>query len=518
LRATAVSGPSTTWTAAGVGPRRRAVPVVAVLVAAVFAGPLVIIVTAPLEPLGPSGPDRTAPDPTAASAVDGSADGPLGGVDEVTGEADVGTVDQVGPTTDRRVAVGLLLVLATVGVNFVAWGMVGAVRYLDERQRPRDGRGPPGAVRPADVAVLIAAHNEEAVILDALRSVRGIVPRGNVYVASDGSTDATSELVRSVGVHVLDVRPNRGKAGALRAALEHFRMLDRYEAVLFVDADTRLDPGYLRAALPWFDDAEVVAVAGYAKPIWEPGARSLAARLIAAHRHRLYAITQMLQKYGQTWRLSNVAYIVPGFASVYRTDALRRMEMDPPGLVIEDFNMTFEIHHRGLGRIAFTPDALAFCHEPGTLRDYAKQVRRWVLGFWQTVRRHGIWPGGFWAALGFWIAEIVVASLVFVSLPFVVVVLLLPEVVAGAATWPGVGAVHGVLANWVTLPLLLGAVLLPDLVVTTALAIRDRRPLYPLLALAFPFLRVTDAAIGLLTIPKSWTETSTGAWTSPSRT
>jgi hypothetical protein len=278
----------------------------------VFAGPVVIAVTAPLEPFGPFGPVRTAPDRTAASAVDG---GPTTIRSEPTrrrGLRHRGSRRRHRRPPARRPTDGspwaLLLVLATVGVNFVAWGLIGAVRYVDERRRPRDGRGPPGAVRPADVAVLIAAHNEEAVILDALRSVRGIVPRGNVYVASDGSTDATSELVRSVGVHVLDVRPNRGKAGALRAALEHFRMLDRYEAVLFVDADTRLDPGYLRAALPWFDDAEVVAVAGYAKPIWEPGARSLAARLIAAHRHRLYAITQMLQKYGQTWRLSNVAW------------------------------------------------------------------------------------------------------------------------------------------------------------------------------------------------------------------
>lgn len=427
------------------------------------------------------------------------------------------------PGTGRQIGVTAILVVMTVGVNFVLWGLIGAVRFAEERVTPRRRAQPPRRpvgtrVRRRHLALVMAAHNEEAVIVDSLRSVRGLLPRSNIYVASDGSTDATAQLAREVGVNVLEVVPNRGKAGALRAAIEHFDLLDRYRAVLFLDADTHLDPGYLDAALPLLDHPDTVAVAGYAKPIWRPETRTWLGRMLAAHRHRLYAVTQMLQKYGQTWRFTNVAYIVPGFASIYRTEVLRDIEMDPPGLVIEDFNMTFEIHHRGLGRIALTPQAVALCHEPSTFGDYVKQTRRWVLGFWQTVRRHGIWWGGFWAALALWIAEILFASVVFVSLPFVVTVLLLPELFGAVLTWPWFAAVYGVLASWLTLPVVLIGVVLPDLVITTVLGLRDRRWHYPLLALGFPLLRITDAVIGLATIPRAWTQTSTGTWQSPSRT
>lgn len=426
------------------------------------------------------------------------------------------------PWSGRHIAVTMVLIVTTVGINFLLWGTIGAVRFVEQRVGPR--RSLPPAVRPVGtrvrrrhLAVVMAAHNEQAVIVDALMSLQGLIPRSNVYVASDGSSDATAHLARGVGVNVLELEPNRGKAGALHAALEHFDLFDRYRAVLFLDADTHLDRGYLDAALPWFNDPEIAAVAGYAKPIWQPGRRSWLGKMLAAHRHRLYALTQMLQKYGQTWRFSNVAYIVPGFASVYRTDVLRRIDMDPPGLVIEDFNMTFEIHHHRLGRIAFTPQALALCHEPSTYGDYVSQVRRWVLGFWQTVRRHGVWPGPFWAALGLWIAEILLAGVVFTALPLVVAVLVLPEVWQGALAWPWFAGVYDLVSNWVTLTALFFGVVLPDLVVTSVMGIRERRWQYPLLALGFPLLRVTDAVIGLTTIPKAWTQTSTGVWRSPTR-
>ncbi len=30
------------------------------------------------------------------------------------------------------------------------------------------------------------------------------------------------------------------------------------------------------------------------------------------------------------------------------------MDMNPPGLVIEDFNMTFEVYQKQLGKVGFT--------------------------------------------------------------------------------------------------------------------------------------------------------------------
>ena len=45
----------------------------------------------------------------------------------------------------------------------------------------------------------------------------------------------------------------------------------------------------------------------------------------------------------------------------------------------------------------------------------------------------------------------------------------------------------------------------------------DRRPGLLLIGLAFPVLRLVDAAIGLAAIPIAWFSASTGRWKSPAR-
>jgi hypothetical protein len=81
---------------------------------------------------------------------------------------------------------------------------------------------------------------------------------------------------------------------------------------IVLDADTRLDPDYLRAALPLFDDPAVVAIAGWAVTDWETPCKGFVAQLFTAHRSRIYAFVQRLVKFGQAWRRANAVSIVPG--------------------------------------------------------------------------------------------------------------------------------------------------------------------------------------------------------------
>src|SRR5690606_29605945 len=66
---------------------------------------------------------------------------------------------------------------------------------------------------------------------------------------------------------------------------------------------------------------------------------------------------------------------------------------------------TRKIHHRRLGKIGFRPAAHATTQDPDNLPDSYRQVLRWHLGFWQTLRRHGLWRSGFCAALVLFVAE-----------------------------------------------------------------------------------------------------------------
>ena len=367
-----------------------------------------------------------------------------------------------------------------------------------------------------DVAVLIPAHNEAMVIEDSIRAVLELVPPANVHVVSDGSTDNTYELAASTGVHAITTSRNVGKAGALQEAVRRFKIVQRFPVVMLLDADTRVQPGYFDAALPMFDDPRVVAVAGCVKTARDRKL-TMTGNLLIGHRQRIYALGQRIMKFGQTWRRTNATHIVPGFASMYRTDVLPRIEMNPPGLVIEDFNMTFEVYQKRLGKVAFSLSAIAVTQDPDNLRDYVKQTRRWALGLWQTVRRHPPRANLFSAMLALMLLELVSASLLFLLLPLVLLVLALPYLDAATLALPGFGTVHAVVAAHMSLRTVLFGVGVPDYVTTILVAALDRQPRLLLYGLLFPVLRVIDAAIGISAIPLAWLARSTGQWKSPAR-
>ncbi|MBF4994076.1 glycosyltransferase family 2 protein [Arthrobacter gandavensis] len=398
----------------------------------------------------------------------------------------------------------LVIALLVLGISTPFWGVAGLLRRVGEWQNRSSPRQLAASqelpISPGQVAVLIAAHNEELVITETIASALTLVPAKNIHVISDGSTDSTAVKAEAAGVNCLELSPNRGKAGALSAGIEYFDMADRFEVVLLLDADTRLSPDYLQTGLQLFRDPEVVAVAGRAKSLPESGRHGLAARILLGYRERLYAAVQLLLKYGQASRPANVVNIVPGFASMYRARVLPSIDVEARGLLIEDFNMTFEVHAKRLGRVEFHPQAaVAYTQDPDNLAEYTRQVRRWTLGFWQTVRRHGLHMGRFWAVLALHIVELVSASIVLLlCLP----ILLISEMTEVALLRP--------------VDILIG-VLLPDYLLTVFVACSLRRPGLLLVGLFFPLVRLLDAGLCLVTLVQSWTQKTSGVWVSPTR-
>lgn len=395
--------------------------------------------------------------------------------------------------------------LVILGISTPFWSTVGMLRLVGEWQNKSSPRHlalrHETNVRPDQVAVLIAAHNEELVISETIASALSLVPAGNIHVISDGSSDDTATIATANGANCLELSPNRGKAGALAAGIEYYDLVSNFEVVLLLDADTRLSPDYLKTGLPLFADPEVVAVAGRAKSLRGGGGRhGLMSRILLGYRERLYAVVQLLLKYGQASGPANVVNIVPGFASMYRTRILPQIDIAAPGLQIEDFNMTFEVHARKLGRIEFHPSAaIAYTQDPNNLREYTRQIRRWTLGFWQTVRRHGLHRGRFWAVLLLHIVELISASLV--------LILAVPIVILSQLTD---------LSLLRPQDLLLGIVL-PDYLLTIVAAFVMRRPSLLIIGLAFPLIRIVDAAVCLTTMVQAWTRATTGVWVSPTR-
>jgi biofilm PGA synthesis N-glycosyltransferase PgaC len=379
-------------------------------------------------------------------------------------------------------------------------------------------RHPPAtqSLTARDVAVLIPAHNEALVLEESLRSIMALVPRDNVHVVSDGSTDATVEIARRSGARVIETQENVGKAGALEEAIGRFGLIGRFPVVMLLDADTRVEPGYFVSALPIFANPQVVAVAGCVRT-GQDRRMTLGGKVLVGHRTRIYSIGQRALKFGQTWLRVNATPIVPGFASLYRTEVLPHIEMNPPGLVIEDFNMTFEVYQKGLGKVGFSLHAVAITQDPDNLRDYVNQTKRWAIGLWQTVRRHPPQANLFTGMVTLLLIELITSSLLFFLLPLALIVLAVPELAGGALAWPGFGEVYAVVAAHLTLTAVLFGVVLPDYLLTCVVAVLERQPRLLLLGVFFPFMRMLDAYIGLYAIPAAWLSRSSGRWKSPAR-
>ena len=82
--------------------------------------------------------------------------------------------------------------------------------------------------------VIVPAFNEAGSISDVLTELKAF--NYQVLVVSDGSSDATSDISRSMGIRVLDLPLNLGVGGALRAGFR-FAVKEKYSAIVQIDAD-----------------------------------------------------------------------------------------------------------------------------------------------------------------------------------------------------------------------------------------------------------------------------------------
>lgn len=400
--------------------------------------------------------------------------------------------------------------LTLIGYNAFFWLLVGLIRMIyEKKQKPVEKRKQKHTSPPfmlSEVAAIIPAHNEEKSIRRTIRSLLKVLSRKNIYVASDYSTDQTVKISRKLGVRCLNIRKNIGKAKALVYIMQKYGLLKKYKAILIIDADSTIDPKYLPQAIQAFRDKKVAAVTPHGVTMAKR--YSFREMYYIAYRIRLWRVIQFFMRYGQTWSFMNVSFIIPGSYSVYRTRVLAKLEIDAPGLVIEDFNMTFEVHKKRLGRIAYLPSVYGIHQDPYTLSDYIRQVKRWNTGFFQTVKRNGVWPSLFWIATGSFLLEMVLFALFLTLSPLLVFQFAMNEFQPIAIPY---------IYTRLTLVDLLIGIFLMDYLQTVFVAFYEKKPSLIFYGIGFIFLRYIDGIIFLYSIPKAFLTSSSGVWRSPLR-
>ena len=122
------------------------------------------------------------------------------------------------------------------------------------------------------VTVLVAAHNEEAVVADILKALLEVdypADRLTIIPVNDRSTDRTREIIdefadqhpRVVPFHRIGGKP--GKAAALKDAMGRVET----EVVLVFDADYIPGKALIRQLVAPFFDPEIGAVMGRVVPL-----------------------------------------------------------------------------------------------------------------------------------------------------------------------------------------------------------------------------------------------------------
>lgn len=101
-------------------------------------------------------------------------------------------------------------------------------------------------------ALLVCAHNEEAVIAPLVQNLQGLNYRDELYdifVVADNCQDGTAQAARQAGAQVLErfSQDKRGKGYAMDWFFERlFQMERRYDAVCVFDADNLVHPNFLQ--------------------------------------------------------------------------------------------------------------------------------------------------------------------------------------------------------------------------------------------------------------------------------
>lgn len=111
------------------------------------------------------------------------------------------------------------------------------------------------------VAVLIPAYNAANSLTTLLERTLSSVPKENIIVVDDGSTDTTSSVCTSFNVTVVRHEKNRGKGAALLSGFDVV-MQNKFDAFVTMDADLQHQPEDIRRFIVYHETTKCDIIIG----------------------------------------------------------------------------------------------------------------------------------------------------------------------------------------------------------------------------------------------------------------
>lgn len=283
-------------------------------------------------------------------------------------------------------------------------------RHTPMHAPPADGPAPPGPRRPA-LSIVIPSHSRTDLLRLCLASVQRFAPPGTeVIVADDGSRAGAVSRAAGAFAGVTVVR--RARAGGFCAAANLGLGAATGVVVELLNDDAEVTAGWADAALRWFADPRVSAVAPLVLQN-DPARRTRGLPPLIDTAGDEYDFGGFARKrgHGQEWSggCGEGGAIAPGpdrslisahpvwgasaCAAFYRLDAVRAAGGFPEhfGAYFEDVDLSFRLRRHG-GEIVYDPAAVVWHRVSGS---YGRKPSRRTLErqscneervFWRNVR------------------------------------------------------------------------------------------------------------------------------------
>jgi GT2 family glycosyltransferase len=205
------------------------------------------------------------------------------------------------------------------------------------------------------LSIVIPSYHRADLLERCLSAVHRHAPAGTeVIVVDDGSPGAiiSATAQRFAGVRSLRLGRHRGFCAAVNTGLA----AARGEVVELLNDDTEVQPGWAAAALAWFGDSTVGAVAPLV--LWGPGGRRIDS---AGDRYFIGGVAGKRghgEPLGPDHQQARAVFGASGSSGFYRREALRRVGDLPEefGAYFEDVDLAFRLQRAGY-RIMFEPSS-----------------------------------------------------------------------------------------------------------------------------------------------------------------
>jgi cellulose synthase/poly-beta-1,6-N-acetylglucosamine synthase-like glycosyltransferase len=282
----------------------------------------------------------------------------------------------------RLFPLGGLLVRAVVALPPAYLGLltVASRRELRRRVATRSVRDTSDPVHR--FAILVPAHDEEQLIASTVHSLAALdypVEQFSVHVVADNCTDRTVELARAAGadVHERSDLDDPGKGPALQWLMARlWSRGDDPDAVMFLDADTTIDPGFLRAVDRHLRSGADVVQGHYS-------VRGVDEAATVAFRAAALAARTFLRPLGRVAIGGSAG--LHGNGMVFRRGVMERHQWS--NHLTEDVELSLDLLLDGV-KVAFADDARIAAEMPTTLAASRTQHERWERGRLQTARAY----------------------------------------------------------------------------------------------------------------------------------